>query len=572
MTAVVSRLGLYLVPVAIGVFEILLALILLALLRRFGIRGKRRRSVGRGEAIYCNVIGRSAEQMHLILQKGTRRVLFMTDNVRELTDFKGNVLSANLENLSHCMQKKVGDLYCEKFRAWKEDEPFSFLYQDVTRETWMELSIHECLETQYHLVEIKDVTAEKDREALLEQKIREAEDISESKTFFLSRMSHEIRTPMNGIKGLITLLKKQPQSEDAKDLLKEMDSLTAYMISLINDILDISRIENGKLELENKPFDILEIASEVQSMFGRNIEKKGVRFVTNVDDFRHRYVVGDRLRISQVVANLVSNAAKFTQQGEVAVTFKEMLFDGDKVSFMIEVRDTGKGMSPRFLSRMFRPFEQENAGIAGTYGGSGLGLSITDQIVRLMGGEIVVDSYPDKGSDFKIYLSLPFAKEASEAPPAPAMQELISEPAADEAQEENTFRFAGKHILMAEDNEVNIQIAVAILTDMGAHVTVARNGGEVTQMFAEKPAGTYDFILMDIQMPVMNGREATKTIRAMARPDGKTIPIFGLSADAFVEDKRLSEDAGMNGHFAKPIDFDELEIQIGKTLKRGTHA
>ena len=257
------------------------------------------------------------------------------------------------------------------------------------------------------------------------------------------------------------------------------------------------------------------------------------------------WVLGDSLRLNQVVINFISNAMKFTSEGSVTVTFRQMLLQGGKLDLMIRVQDTGVGMKPEFLERIFKPFEQEDASTTRRFGGTGLGMAISDQMVRLMGGQIVVESQPDVGSEFTVFLSLPVASAPQEEAPQkqPAQIEPVSRP---------------MRLLMAEDNEINAMIAVEILQERGAQIEVAENGKIAEEKFAASPAGYYDAVLMDVQMPVMDGRAAARSIRAMPRPDAQRVPIYALSADAFVEDERLSREAGMNGHLSKPVNFDEL--------------
>ena len=222
-----------------------------------------------------------------------------------------------------------------------------------------------------------------------------------------------------------------------------------------------------------------------------------------------------------------------------------MLLQGGKLDLMIRVKDTGVGMKPEFLERIFKPFEQEDASTTRRFGGTGLGMAISDQMVRLMGGQIVVESQPDVGSEFTVFLSLPVASAPQKEAPQkqPAQIEPVSRP---------------MRLLMAEDNEINAMIAVEILQERGAQIEVAENGKIAEEKFAASPAGYYDAVLMDVQMPVMDGRAAARSIRALPRPDAQRVPIYALSADAFVEDERLSREAGMNGHLSKPVNFDEL--------------
>ena len=233
------------------------------------------------------------------------------------------------------------------------------------------------------------------------------DQFAQAKSDFLAHMSHEIRTPMNGIIGMLTLAHGQLKGHSAENYIIKAEQLSKYLLSVINDILDMSRIEAGKIELENKPFELEALAEKLRNMFQKNVEAKGIAFSVEMRDVDVKYVVGDELRISQILVNFLSNAQKFTAKGEIRVTFRQLQKEEGNVSLMFRVHDTGKGMDAKFISRIFKPFEQESKDITKQYGGSGLGMAITDQLVHLMGGEIVIDSMVGKGSDFSVYLTLP---------------------------------------------------------------------------------------------------------------------------------------------------------------------
>lgn len=442
----------------------------------------------------------------------------------------------------------------KKYRSWDGKQPFTSDFYLERMKSWYRLEITRSKDGLYDTFQFHDITEDKKELEAAKEQLKIAESVSQSKTEFLSSMSHEIRTPMNGIIGMLTLAHGQLRGHSAENYIIKAEQLSKYLLSVINDILDMSRIEAGKIELESKPFELAALAEKLRNMFQKNVEAKGVAFYVEMKDVDVKYIVGDELRISQILVNFLSNAQKFTEKGEIRVTFRQLQKENGKVSLMFRVHDTGKGMDAKFISRIFKPFEQESQDITKQYGGSGLGMSITDRLVHLMGGEIVIDSMLGKGSDFSIYLTLPIAE--------------VSEIETEQEDETGTdFTFNGCHILMAEDNEINAEIAVSILENEGAKVDVAVNGKDAVEKYAASAPGTYNFILMDIQMPVMNGRDAAKQIRSMDRKDAGEIPIFALSADAFVEDQRLSAMSGMNGHFTKPIDFEEMRVQIGKILK-----
>lgn len=408
---------------------------------------------------------------------------------------------------------------------------------------------------KYSVIYVRDITEEYNISRKMETELTEAKEETRQKSSFLSNMSHEIRTPMNGILGILALMRINiSDPARVESYLDKAESLTRFLLQLINDILDISKIESGKMVLEKGTIDIFALANKINSMFFRTSSERGILFKTETVDFTARYVVGDELRISQIIVNLISNAVKYTPAGKsVTVTFKQLnLIDG-QMKLLIRVRDEGRGIDPEFMSRLFHPFEQESASTARNYGGSGLGLAVVDNLVREMNGNVVVESEQGKGSDFSVYLSLPLAegKQDLELPVA------VRETAAPEE-----YSCHGVKILLAEDNEINAEVCMDILRNDGAEVELAHDGKEAVGMFLSAPIEKYDIILMDIQMPNMDGLEATKVIRHSTHPHAQSIPIIALSADAFVEDKRKAYAAGMNAHVSKPVDFKQLEQEI----------
>ena len=379
--------------------------------------------------------------------------------------------------------------------------------------------------------------------------------VSRAKTDFLSRMSHEIRTPMNAISGMTTIAKSTLGNEGKLlDCLNKIESANGYLTSLINDILDMSRIESGKLELNIESTDLGELLCHLHDLMASQAEEKKISLVFINRYCSDRFLLLDELRINQILINIIGNAIKFTKQGSVTVTVEPVREEEDKVFLHFSVCDTGIGIRPEALGRIFNLFEQSDKEIAAQYGGTGLGLAISSRLVQLMGGTLEVESKFGKGTVFYFTLPLPFGKtpvkkkEAAGASPASA-------------------DFKGKRILVAEDNELNSEIAVSILQMHGFTVESASDGREAVQRFASHDAGYYDAILMDIRMPHMDGLEATKKIRTMEREDSRTIPIIAMTANAFDEDSKKSLDSGMNGHLTKPLVVEDLFASLQRCFE-----
>ena len=547
--------------VVIGCVEALLAVALLcaALRNRGQCADKKRSALRRADEILLYNMDRQSNDVCLIMRQYDLLPLCAAGDMQSLLGVTFEQLRQDVMLFADALEDgQNGVSVWKKYRAWDGAQPFETVLRTKNGE-WVQLNVTRSEDDGYDLFCFSRTTGLCGRMEQYEERLAKIEEESRSKTTFLSRMSHEIRTPMNGIIGMLTLAENHLEANaPAMQYLTKADELSDHMLALINDILDMSRIEAGKVELENKVFSLRELGDRLYDMFAKNLDSRGIRYEVNFDGVAVDYVLGDELRISQIIINFLSNAVKFTSEGEIIVTFRQMMLRNGVADMMIRVHDTGIGMQPAFISRIFRPFEQETVGTSRKYGGTGLGMAITDQLVKLMGGEIVVESQPGRGSDFSVYLHLPVAEKPAEPAAEPSRA----------STEENADAFRGRRILLVEDNEINAMIMVEVLQEMGAEIEKAENGQIAVDMFADHPENYYDFILMDVQMPVMDGRTAARTIRAMERPDAKSILIFALSADAFVEDERLSIESGMNGHYAKPVDFQALQRNIGKFLQR----
>ncbi|MCI8805903.1 MAG: response regulator [Clostridiales bacterium] len=533
---------------------------------------KKLQILSNGEKSFYNAFTLNNLNCYMLIRKEDLRVLYISPNFKEMTGFDEDVIYDDVETLKEALNKKSVRRVIKNLKEW-----------DKVSSLRMEFNYKVCDSEQYkrgkvvlnydekndcYLAVLYDITEEHDTIKGLEAKLAKAYQESQAKTDFLSKMSHEIRTPMNGILGMLNLAKRHLKNpKTTGEYLEKAESLSQFLLTLINDILDMSRIESGKMELEEVSFDLFGVADKLNSMFKSTIEGKGINWVIEMQDFDVRYVIGDELRLTQVIINFISNAHKFTPAGgTVSVTFRQMSKIEGKLHLMIRVRDTGKGIKANFLKNIFKPFEQEEASTARNYGGSGLGMAIADNIIKLMDGQIIVESELGKGSEFIVYISIPIAEGEQKLPEISINESQSNDMDKKEYSEAiKQFKLEGLHLLLAEDNDINAEIAIEVLGMEKAIIDRACDGEEALKMFSESDIGTYDVILMDIQMPNMNGHEATAAIRKLDRADSDVL-IFAMSADAFVEDKRQSLAVGMNGHISKPVDFDEVRRTIGEHM------
>ena len=391
----------------------------------------------------------------------------------------------------------------------------------------------------------------------LSEALRAAQIASESKTTFLSNMSHDIRTPMNAVLGFTSLLSKE--ADNPERVREYTDKITAsgqHLLSLINDILDVSKIESGKVVLNYEEFSLDKAASSVYAIIQPMAKAKGQEFQMEVSGIQREYFIGDETRINQILINLLSNAVKYTQEGGhiwFRVTGLERR-SNQYEHIRIEVEDDGYGMTPEYLDTIFDAFTRAENSTTNKVQGTGLGMAITKSIVELMGGSIEVFSVVDQGSLFRVELELRVADRH--------MEELKAQDAGVPVPELEENSLEGLSFLAAEDNDINAEILQEVLRMEGASCVVVENGLLAVERFQESERGGFDAILMDVQMPVMNGHDATRAIRALEREDAKTIPIIAMTANAFAEDERAARDAGMNAHVAKPLDIKLLKRVI----------
>lgn len=403
----------------------------------------------------------------------------------------------------------------------------------------------------------REITIEKKQELDLKQRLKEsaeeAERANASKTDFLRRMSHDVRTPINGIRGMVEIANYYPNDlQKQKECRDKIWSSTGHLLSLVNNILDMNKLESGRITLRHEPFDIIRLLSEVGSISEMQAVEHNVRFIDDTDEqsIKHRNLKGSETHLRQILLNFTSNSVKYNHEGgSVTTRCRELSSDGQKAVFRFVCEDTGIGMSEEFQKRAFEPFSQEEqSGSHTSYAGSGLGLSIAKQLIELMGGEVELDSKPGVGT--RIEFTLAF--------------DIDSDPHEETAEPLSGIQLEGVNVLLAEDNDLNAEIAEFMLEKYGISVTRAENGRQAVELFQASKPGEYDVIFMDIMMPVMGGLEAAKAIRALGRADAEAIPIFAMTANAFTDDIQRSFDAGMNEHLTKPLQ----ESEIIRTMHR----
>ncbi len=387
--------------------------------------------------------------------------------------------------------------------------------------------------------------------------VHKANAAEQAKTRFLASLSHEIRTPLNAVIGMVQISSRKDSLDTYKTSMGQIKSSSQHLLRLINNVLDFAKIDENKLQLAVEEFDLRELVDSVLVNINPNACEKHQNIAVSFENIQNFSFLGDKLRLSQVILNLLSNAVKFTPEyGSISLNMREKSRDDEKVLLYCHVQDSGIGVSPESQKNIFLPFEQDHMNESARMGGTGLGLAISQRIVGLMGGALQVESTPGKGSRFYFdaWLAPGSGKNTQESPDI------------EETPQSLTADFTGKTILVVDDIEINRMIIIAMLEDSKAKLETAPDGQRAIDMIAQSPENHYDAILMDVQMPVMDGYASAKNIRQLNRSDAKKIPILAMTANVFREDIQKSFSSGMNGHISKPVEYHTLVTQLQKVL------
>ena len=433
----------------------------------------------------------------------------------------------------------------------------STLLSDGETVVGMDLNFSKAQESILRMTRGRDQTAMIVTSGGLIASAEEARSANRAKSQFLSQMSHEIRTPMNAIIGLDSIaLREGDLPPRTREALEMIGSSARHLLSLINDILDMSRIESGRMTLREDRFSFRDFMEQICVIVGGQCEDKGLRFVCNRVEPLDECFVGDDLKLKQVLINILGNSVKFTEApGVITLTVAQTDRADGRAALRFTMEDTGIGMDKEFIPRLFEAFSQEDTSNTNQYGGSGLGMAITRSIVEMMGGEIGVESEKGLGTTFTVTVAL--GRVAGDTPPeAPAQAAEVPAGAS----------FEGRHVLIAEDQPLNAEVLTDLLEMEDVTCEWAENGQKAVEMFEQSAAGHFDAILMDMRMPVMDGLTTAREIRKLSRPDAATIPIVTLTANAFEEDVRQCLEAGMNAHLSKPVDIDKLKETLGRLI------
>ncbi len=534
------------------------ALLLVVQSNRQKLRKKDQQLLAR-EELFSN-LSRNVDDVFLMIDTETSKVEYVSPNVQRILGLSPEAVQEDLHvlypagddsgasRLENLMQMEQGVQ-----QEWERE----FVNQETGEPRYIHVTgfLNDVQGARKCIVDLSDRTGEHQTTLAMEAALEVAEKASKAKTDFLSNMSHDIRTPMNAIIGITTLMKNElHQPEKLAEHLGKLESSGQLLLGIINNILDMSRIESGKTTLNVEKMNLPQQISQLDSIIRQQAGQSRQTFTVSTH-LQHENVLADPNRLNQVLMNILSNAVKYTPTGgHIQLEVEELPRNEHYARYRFVVQDDGIGMSADYQKTLFDPFTREEKSGTNKVQGTGLGMAITKSIVDLMGGSINVESATGKGTRFEVVLEFPIDAEADHAQQVQALPE----------EAEETSPLSGMKFLCAEDNAINAEILQMLLETKGARCTICPNGQEIVDAFAHVKPGEYDMILMDVQMPVMDGLEATRRIRNGENPLGRVIPILAMTANAFLEDMQKSKEAGMDAHLSKPVDIAALE----QTVKR----
>ena len=560
VNANMNRLQYTTMAVMSGIVGMLAVTVLLLMVQnnRQKLRKKDQQLLAREELF--SSLSRNVDDVFLMIDTGTGKVEYISPNVRRILGISPEAVQEDFHVLcsaegDNCTSRLAGLMQMEQGTQQEWDR--EFIHQETGEPHYIHVTgfINEVQGAKKCIVDLSDRTGEHQTTLAVEAALEVAEKASQAKTDFLSNMSHDIRTPMNAIVGLTTLMENElDQPEKLAEHLHKLESSGQLLLGIINNILDMSRIESGKTTLSVEPMHLSQQLDQLSTMIRAQASEKAQTFTVSTH-LRHENLLADPTRLNQVLMNILSNAVKYTPRGgHIRFEVEELPRNEHYAKYRFVVQDDGIGMSEAYQKTLFDPFTREERSGTNRVQGTGLGMAITKNIVDLMGGSISVESATGKGTRFEVVLEFPIDTEADAVPKAQALPE----------EPEDVSPLCGMNFLCAEDNAINAEILELLLESKGAHCKIYPNGQELVDAFVRVKPGEYDMILMDVQMPVMDGLEAARRIRSSENPLGRVIPILAMTANAFLEDMQKSKEAGMDEHLSKPVDIDALE----QTVKR----
>ena len=536
------------------------ALLLVVQSNRQKLRKKDQQLLAR-EELFSN-LSRNVDDVFLMIDTETSKAEYVSPNVQRILGLSPEAVQEDL----HVLYPAGDDSGASRLESLMQMEQgvqqeweCEFVNQETGEPRYLHVTgfLNDVQGARKCIVDMSDRTGEHQTTLAVEAALEVAEKASKAKTDFLSNMSHDIRTPMNAIIGITTLMKNElHEPEKLAEHLGKLETSGQLLLGIINNILDMSRIESGKTTLNVEKMNLPQQISQLDSIIRQQAGQRSQTFTVSTN-LQHENVLADPNRLNQVLMNILSNAVKYTPTGgHIRFEVEELPRNEHYARYRFVVQDDGIGMSADYQKTLFDPFTREERSGINKVQGTGLGMAITKSVIDLMGGSISVESATGKGTRFEVVLEFPIDTEADTVQKAQALPE----------EEETTSPLSGMKFLCAEDNAINAEILQMLLETKGASCTICPNGQEIVDAFVSVKPGDYDMILMDIQMPVMDGLEATRRIRSGENPLGRTIPILAMTANAFLEDMQKSKEAGMDEHLSKPVDISALE-QVVKRFR-----